>query len=120
MIDLSLQAATWGAVGGFLYAGPKLGAALYAARKAGDHVGFAVFDFVISVGCATGASAALSPYVLATGWLPGKEGPHQMPAAATLLGYYFNQVGPSLLADVKARILSHLQPTEPKQQDASQ
>lgn len=105
--DYAVQAALWGLLGGFIYAGPKLIAGLYSARVAGHRPWLCVWEFIVSMLASSGASAAMSPWVLAQGYgFLGKPGPHQMPALACLVGYYFNQLGPHLLDGIKKRILA--------------
>lgn len=113
--DLSLRAALWGLAGGFVYAGPKLTAAIYAARKAGRHWLVPAWDFIAAMATSALISSALAPWVMAQKYpFLGKDGPHQLPALACLVGYYFNQMGPTLLTDALKRILPQLDASDRK------
>jgi hypothetical protein len=103
-LDVFSKAALWGLIGGFIYAGPKLSACLYAKSQTGERSGFCIVDFVVGVMTGAAASAALTPALLAQGfsWM-GRPGPHQLPAIGVAVGYAFHRLGPAVLDEAISR-----------------
>lgn len=97
MDDFS-RAALWGLIGGFIYAGPRLSACLYARTQAAESCSLCIVEFFVGVLCGAAAASALAPALQAQGfgWL-GRPGPHQLPAIGCAVGYAFHRLGPAVL-----------------------
>lgn len=86
--------AMWGALGAFIFAGPRLSACLYTSRVDGGPISKCILDFVVSV--STGAICAAAGGAWAAEVL-GALDPYKFPAVAAGIGFFANKVAPYAL-----------------------
>lgn len=105
-----LDAALWGFMGAFIFAGPNLTLCLYQCHKAGKHPLWCLADCIVAL--AIGAVAAAGGTVWGADFL-GADDPQKVPGIAILIGLIANPLAPGLIRVVPKSILRRIEGQEP-------